>query len=444
MFLTQAKLRFKSVSTAVVGAGRSGRAAAELLRAVGSEVEVLDDMAGPGRRPIETRAIERARYVILSPGVPRNRPELRSALAEGRLLGEVDLAAAFLPVPMVGVTGTNGKSTTTALIGAILEGAGRRPWVGGNLGPPVSSLALRFVAEDDPEIGLAVLELSSFQLESISEARFEVGVWLNLSQDHVERYPNMETYGRAKRRLLELRRSSGTGILNAEDAYIVSMSKGLQGKLRWFSGRTWRGIGTGFIEGSLIRRMGEEVERFPLHRFPLPGRHNIENAAAAVESVRTLGVSAPLAQRGLEDFLGLPHRLETIPSRDGRRWINDSKATNVDAALTALKSFDGPLTLILGGRSKGASYEPLIERAEASEVQRIYALGEAGPEIVAAFAGRVEVELVPDLARAVAAAAKAASEGSTVLLSPACSSFDQYPNFEARGDDFRRLVRDLS
>lgn len=440
--MTEAKLRFKSVATAVVGAGRSGEAAAELLRAVGAEVQLLDDVQGPGRHPIETRAIERARYVILSPGVPRSRPELRSALAEGRLLGEVDLAGAFLPVPLIGITGTNGKSTTTALIGGVLEGAGRRPWLGGNLGPAASTLALRFVTEDDPEVGLAVLELSSYQLESITEARFEVGVWLNLTADHLDRYPSMEAYGRAKRRLLELRRSSGTGVLNAEDPHVVEMSKGLQGKLRWFSGRTWRGIGTGCVEGTLIRRVGEDVERFPLARFALPGVHNIENAAAAVEATRSLGVPVSAVQRGLEDFPGLPHRLESIPSRDGRRWINDSKATNVDAAVTALRSFEGPITLILGGRDKGAPYEPLVERAESAGVVRVFALGEAGPPIAEAFEGRISVEVVSDMEAAVVAAARSAEAGSTILLSPACSSFDQYANFEARGDDFRRLVRE--
>ncbi len=440
--MTRAKMRFKGVTTSVVGAGRSGEAAAELLRAVGAEVQLLDDVQGPGRQPIETRAIERSRYVVLSPGVPRSRPELRSALAEGRLLGEVDLAGAFLPVPLVGITGTNGKSTTTALIGAILEGAGRRPWIGGNLGPPASTLALRFVTEEEPDVGLAVLELSSYQLESITEARFELGVWLNLTADHLDRYPSMEAYGRAKRRLLELRRSSGTGVLNAEDARVVRMSEGLQGKLRWFSGRTWRGIGTGWMPGHLVRRVGEDVERFALQGYALPGVHNVENAAAAVEATRSLGVPVESVQRGLDGFPGLPHRLETIPSLDGRRWINDSKATNVDAAVTALRSFRGPITLILGGRSKGAPYAPLVAQAEAAGVVRVYALGEAGPEIAAAFQGRIPVEVVADMGSAVAAAAQHAEAEGTVLLSPACSSFDQYPNFEARGDDFRRLVRE--
>ncbi|MGF1508511.1 MAG: UDP-N-acetylmuramoyl-L-alanine--D-glutamate ligase [Myxococcota bacterium] len=429
----------------VVGAGKSGRAATALLEDLGAEPDVLDDAAGAGgiSRPFHKSHVDAADLVVLSPGVPRCRPELQGALAAGKLIGEVELASWFIDAPMVAVTGTNGKSTTTALIAHGLEVAGLRVFSGGNLGTPLSDLAL--ATRHGAQVDMAVVELSSYQLESIVEAQFRVGVWLNLTPDHVERYASFAEYGLAKRRILERRAIGGLGIVNAKDSTCARLAMELGGPLRWFSGRGDSDLagpmGTvAHLDGTARRCGATGEEHYVIDGPGLPGQHNIENAAASIEALRFSGVPPEVVQRALSSFAGLPHRLERVPTDDGRRWINDSKATNVESAVVALKAVEPPVFLLCGGRGKGVPYRPLVEAALQSGVVAVYAYGEDRESVRAAFIEHIPVTTAADLSDVVELARRFAPPGSTVLLSPACASFDQFMGFEHRGDVFKTLV----
>lgn len=434
----------QSMRVCVVGGGKSGLAAAELVRAHGARVDVLDDVAEGERKPFHQRYVDASDLVVLSPGVPRSRPELASAIEAGKVVGEVELASWFSPCPLVGVTGTNGKSTTTALLGHALVQAGWPAFIGGNLGTPLSELGLRHRDQLPPRV--AIVEVSSYQLESLVEARFKVGVWLNLTPDHMDRYRDVEEYALAKRRIIELRSIDGTAVLNAKDPTVTRHGVEFGGPARWFSGRGRSDLadilGTSVTDTEAVRRVDHEEERYSVAGPGLPGPHNRENAAAAIEALRFLGLSPEHVQRGLDSFPGLPHRLETIPTRDGRRWVNDSKATNIDAAVIGVRGIPGPKVLLVGGRDKGGSWSPLVEAALAGGVQRVIGFGEATPIAAAAFEGKVPFERVTNLSAAVETARRSAGDGCTVLLSPACSSFDQFRSYEARGDAFRALVQE--
>ncbi len=434
-----------SVSVAVVGAGRSGRAAAALVEARGARVRVLDDVADVDG-PIVQENLADADLVVLSPGVPRKLAALAPSIERGNVVGEIELASWFVSAPLIGVTGTNGKSTTTSLIAHILAGAGRRVFVGGNLGRPFSELVT-----SGEEVDVAVVELSSYQLESIVDATFDVACWLNVTPDHTDRYVDVDTYAAAKRRLLERRSVRGVGVLNAKDSSTSDAGITLGGRLRWFSAEPESDLagpsGTRIIGSyEAVRTVGGETELYVFRNAFMPGAHNQANMAAAIECVRHLDVAAEDVQAGLRSFTGLAHRLELVGERCGARWFNDSKATNVDSALTGLTAVGGPLILIAGGRDKGAPWTPLREhvaqRPEDGRVEAVLAVGEAEPQVVEAFEGIVpNVERCGDLATAVARAAELAPRvGGSVLLSPACASFDQFKSFEVRGDAFRSAV----
>ncbi len=422
------------VRAAVVGAGVSGRAAARLLEARGAEVSLFDDDVSRGfgstpARPIDAGPLAEAELVVLSPGVPRARPEL--AAAAHRIVGEVELASWFLTVPLVGITGTNGKSTTTALVGHLLAEAGRAAFVGGNLGEPLSTLAL-----DPAGIELAVVELSSYQLESVESARFAVGAWLNLTPDHLDRYPDLSAYAAAKARLFE---RSETIVASADDALVRAEAESVArtgGEVRWF-GRRAESSGTR-VEDFGVAVRGDE--RYRIDGPGLLGPHNHLNAAAAIEIVRYFGVGSAYVQSGLSSFRGLPHRLGLVHEAAGVRWYDDSKATNVSSAVTAVLAVEGPVILIAGGLDKGGSWAPLVEAAR-GRVAAVLAIGAASPIVVEAFAGAIPVEPVKTLDLAVARARALAQPGGAVLLSPACASFDQFDNYGHRGDVFAGLAR---
>jgi UDP-N-acetylmuramoylalanine--D-glutamate ligase len=436
------RLREGGLRAVVVGAGKSGRAAIDLLRKYGATVEILDDREdldadGVRAKPIEAEAVGAADLVVLSPGVPRARPELAGAVARGKLVSEIELASWFVSAPMVGITGTNGKSTTTALVAHILEKAGKRVFAGGNLGRPLSELA----TSGEP-VDVAVVELSSYQLESIVDARFAVACWLNLTPDHVDRYPNIETYAAAKRRIIERRAVHGVAVLNADDGYCAGAGIRLGGPIRWFGMERSNLVeGTIVTGASAIRTIGGRTETYRLGSRALPGAHNRSNASAAIECARHFDDVTPEAvQAGLDTFPGLPHRLEEVLVRGGVRWINDSKATNVDSAVIGVRAIDGPKILIAGGKDKGSSWAPLVDAARAQGVRAVLAIGAASPLVEAAFTG-FDVTPCGTIERAVEIARSIARPGDSVLLSPACASFDQFRNFEHRGDRFRELVR---
>ena len=381
----------------VYGLARSGVAAATALEARGDKVVRVDR-----DNEEDVGLLLGVDLVVKSPGVPGERPLVVAARERGiPVWSEVELGWQLLaPRPFVGVTGTNGKTTTAELLGAIFRAAGRPVAVAGNVGTPLSSV-------DAPEDAWIVCELSSFQLEDVHELACEVAVLLNLEPDHLDRHGTFEHYRDAKLRIFERARHR-----------VVPRGSGFDG-----------------IEFSADDPLPAEPR--------IPGRHNRENAAAAAAAARAAGIDDAAIAEAVRTFPGVPHRLELIRERTGVRWVNDSKATNTAAARRGVAAYDDPLRLILGGRAKGEDFEPFA-RALPANVASIYLVGEASDELAAALdaAGR-PYERAETLARAVELAAAEAQPGDVVLLSPACASYDQYANFEERGEDFRRLVANL-
>jgi UDP-N-acetylmuramoylalanine--D-glutamate ligase len=405
----------------VVGLARSGAAAVAALRARGSEVvayDANDDLdvtevegecqLGPWRDEL----LDGVGLVVKSPGVPTEAPPARAARARGiRVVSEIELGARLLPNPILGVTGTNGKTTTTALIGAMFAAAGVKAEVAGNIGRPLTGL----VGTADPGAWI-VCELSSFQLEDIEALRPRIAVVLNLEPDHLDRHGTFEAYRDAKLRIFENQQEGDVAV-------------------------TPRGFGP--IPGAArrVEFSGDDpVPAVPL----LPGAHNRENAAAAAAAARAAGLPDEAVAEALRTFPGVEHRIERLATIAGVRYVNDSKATNVAASLRALASFAGSRKLvILGGRGKQEPYAPLADAFQPGD--RAYLIGEAADELETALAAAgVPVDRCGDLATAVGTATRDARPGDVVLLSPACASFDQFTSYEQRGEEFGRLVQKLA
>ena len=407
----------------VVGLARSGMAASEALLSAGAAVVGFDrdDALDVGRlRELgveihlgseEETLLQGIDLVVKSPGVPGETMLVDRARTRGvPVWSEIELGARLLPNPILGVTGTNGKTTTTELLGAVFRAAGRRVEVAGNVGRPLTSL----VGSTSPDAWV-VCELSSFQLEDVHTLEPRIAVLLNLEPDHLDRHGTFEGYADAKLRIFERQ--------TLEDTAVVPRA-------------------FGDVAGS-ARRVEFAADDVLPAEPRIPGPHNRENAAAATAAARAAGIDDGAIAEALTTFEGVPHRIEFVREIAGVRFVNDSKATNVAAALRAVASFpDERLHVILGGRGKQESYAPLA--AAFREADRAYLIGEASDEIAAALAAAgVPFELAGDLGTAVARAAEAASPGDVVLLSPACASFDQFRDFEARGDAFRELVEAL-
>lgn len=446
----------------VVGLARSGVAAARLARARGARVTATDRRAaselGPTLRELggevelalgghDSDHFTRADLVVVSPGVPLSLPEIAEARRRGvPVMGEVELAARLLPgLPLVGITGTNGKSTTTALTGALLA-RDRRVFVGGNLGTPLSELVL----SGEP-VEAAVVELSSFQLEGVEQLRPRVAALLNVTPDHLDRYPSVDAYALAKARLFMNQQPEDFAVANARDARTVALAGASRGRLLSFGfgppePRSARAPGTG-APGEVWLGVGEGTpERYLVRSRALRGRHNLENAMAAALCARLLGVPGAAIQGGLDAFPGLPHRLELVRERGGVEWVNDSKATNVDSTLVGLAAFPTGrphVVLIMGGRGKRAPYAPLRPLFE-GRVKALLTLGEDSGTVERELGGLAPTERVGTLAAAVVRAAELAATGDVVLLSPACASYDQFQSYEHRGESFRQLVGALS
>ena len=411
----------------VVGLGKSGDAAAHLLRSRGAQVVGADDkdlpFEGELRRvvPESLRGID---LVVVSPGVPLALPIFAEARSRGvEVIGEVELASRFIEEPILGVTGTNGKSTTTALCGHLLATAGLQVFTGGNLGDALSNRVLWKGTLD-----ATVCELSSYQLESIVSLRCAAATVLNITPDHLDRYPSLDEYAKAKERIFENQGPGDTAVINEADPRVRAM-------------RTNRGVRRQLFDAhNPLRIEGTEL---PLRAPTLRGAHNRENAFAACLLARHLGVALDALQKGLDSYPGLPHRLEPVRVLDGVEWINDSKATNVDSVEKSLTAFPGNVHIIMGGRGKGAPYAPLRELMR-GRVKTIFTIGEDAPAIASELSGVAEIEPCGALSTAVFQARKRARGGDVVLLSPACASYDQFRNFEDRGDQFKALVRGLS
>ena len=439
----------------VVGLARSGAAAARLCAREGARVTVTDRRAAtelaPGIQALggagvsfalgghDERDFTTSDLVVISPGVPLGLPEIATARRAGiPVLGEVELASRFLgDVPVVAVTGTNGKSTTTALAGALFQ-EDRRTFVGGNLGTPLSELPL----SGDP-VDVVVVELSSFQLETIERFRPRVGAILNVTPDHLDRYAGLDAYGAAKARLFENQQPGDVAVANERDPRALAAARSTRGEVVTF-GFGPRAPMAARDDGEVLRWTGPtgDPERYLVRGRALRGRHNRENAMAAVALARLMGVPGAGVQRGLDQFPGLPHRLELVAERGGVEWVNDSKATNVDSTVVGLSAFPAgraSVVLLLGGRGKKAPYAPLRPLFP-GRVKALLTLGEDGTAIERELGDLGPTESCGDLASAVSRAARIAAPGDVVLLSPACASYDQFRNYEERGEAFRRLA----
>ncbi len=377
--------------------------------------------------------------VVLSPGVPPDRPLLLDALHKDvPVVAEVELAYPWLDGPVVAITGTNGKSTTTALTGAMIAASGAQAEVCGNIGEPLTGKVA------GPPGRVFVVELSSFQLECIDTFHAQAAALLNLTPDHLDRYPGIEAYGATKRRIFHHQDKDGIAVLNADDAW-VAQTPTRAARRRLFSRLAPVEDGCYVERERVVEAEPGKAPRelFRLAALPLAGVHNLENAMAAALLALALGATPAHLQAALATFRGLPHRLEKVAEAGGVAWYDDSKGTNPAATVKSLEGFaDGSVHLILGGRNKGADpaeLAPMVER----KVLRLYFIGEAAAELAAALAPLAPSEQAGTLANAVAAAAAAARPGEVVLLSPACASFDQFKNFADRGEQFQKLVREL-
>jgi UDP-N-acetylmuramoylalanine--D-glutamate ligase len=398
----------------VVGMGKSGAGAANLLRAKGASVLTADDKL-PADRKVVPESLPGIDLIVVSPGVPLSLPIF--AAARGiELIGEVELASRFIDEPIAGITGTNGKSTTTALTAHLLKTAGLRVFAGGNLGTALSERVL-----SGEKLDATVCELSSYQLESIVQMRCAAATVLNVTPDHLDRYASMDAYAAAKERIFANQRAGDLAALNAADARVAAMKTNPGVQRAMFDARS---------------------DRLPLRAKTLRGAHNLENALAASLLARHLGVPIDRLQEGLDTYPGLPHRLEPVRMLEGVEYINDSKATNVDSVEKSLSAFEGGVHLIMGGRGKGAPYAPLLPLVRA-KVKTILGIGEDAEKLAAELGGAVEFHACGILSAAVAKGRALAKPGDTVLLSPACASYDQFRNFEDRGEQFKQLVRAL-
>jgi len=380
--------------------------------------------------------------IVVSPGVPMDTPEVKQVVAFGLpVIGELELASRYLQGQVVAITGSNGKTTTTTLVGKVFGDAGVPTLVGGNIGLPVIDL----VPKSTPQT-VSVLEVSSFQLETIEEFHPWIAVVLNITPDHLDRHGSFETYAAAKTRITERQVAEDFLVLNAEDKAAQMVALKTKAQIFWFSGR--RPIKQGaFVHGEsilFVPREGAKAESvMPVSDIHLKGSHNVENVLAAVCAARLAKIPAESIRASVAGFAAVEHRLELVKVVNGVEFYNDSKATNVDAAMKAVASFAGGIHLILGGKDKDSDYT-LMSGMLKERVKIVYTIGSAAEKIERELQGVVKIVSAETLQVAVAKAAKAATIGDVVLLSPACSSFDQFENYEQRGRVFRQLVNDLN
>ena len=435
----------------VLGLARTGIAAARFLAERGADVTVSDrrteadlarEIAGLGDAPIDLRLggedsawLENIDILIPSPGVPQENPLLQAAARRGiEILSEIELGYRFMRTPLIAITGTNGKSTTTSLIGAMLKAAGANAFVGGNIGA-----ALIGFAGKDWDWG--VVEVSSFQLEWVKDFRPRIAILLNLSEDHLDRYASFADYGAAKERIFAAQEPNDVAILNRDDPLVWRMRERIRSRIVSFG---WSSVEQGVYAANdeIVWRGTGAEERFPLARVKIQGVHNVENLMAAIAAAKAAGVAQAAVQDAIENFAGLEHRLEFVREKNGVRYYNDSKGTNVGAVIKSLASFSAPMILLAGGVDKGGDYAPLADEIRRT-VKKLILFGAAKEKIRAALGHLTETVVVESLDDAVREAAASARQGDVVLLSPACSSFDMFRDYTERGKKFRSLVQEL-
>lgn len=433
----------------VVGLGISGVDACRLLRAKNVEVRAVDRASRQqlayrlAELPpdvelhlgeVDPRVLTDVDVVVVSPGVSPTLPLLQAALERGlEVIPEVELAFRYAgPTPIIGITGSNGKSTVTELVGLILKTAGKKVAVGANLGPAASGMVLRGGWD------AMVWELSSFQLELTNSLRPRVAVFLNLSPDHLDRHPSMEAYLQAKAKIFAFQTADDHAVVNEDDPSVASLP--VQAQRHGFS--LCHQNAEAFYDGTYLMLQGQVL--LARQALPLPGDHNVANALAAALACRALGLEREAIKAGLRAARSLPHRHELVAEINGVRYVDDSKGTNVGAVIAGLSSYPPRrVHLILGGLGKGQDFTELIP-AVRQRVQRAYLIGQAAPQLEKVLAGVVPLEVCGTLEEAVRRAYLGASPGDVVLLSPACASFDQFHDYAHRGHEFARLVQELA
>ncbi len=436
----------------VIGLGKTGIAAAQFAASRGAAVtvsdakpetdlrEALGALAGLPLRAFtgaEDPAIVAGQDLLVpSPGVPPFNPILREAGRRGiPVVSETELAFRFLRVPVIAITGTNGKTTVTTLVGHILAGAGKRAFVGGNIGSPL----IGYVGgpQDDD---WAVLELSSFQLQRIETFRAQVAVLLNTAPDHLDYHADYEEYRRAKERIFENQQAGDLAVLNADEPGSAALAAGLRARVAFFSTVSEPADGMGLRGDRIVcRAAGRDVESYPLSMIRIPGRHNVENVMAAVMAARHAGCAPAAIVEAVGSFRGLAHRIEFAGEKGGVAFYDDSKGTNVSAVVRALEAFEKPVILLLGGRDKSGDFTalaPMIRRT----VKEVVLFGEAREVIGKQIGGLVKTETAATMNDAVHAAYADAAPGDVVLLSPGCASFDEFRSYAHRGDVFKETV----
>jgi UDP-N-acetylmuramoylalanine--D-glutamate ligase len=447
-------VELKNKRVLVVGLARTGVATALFCAAHGADVTATDSRGEAeigeeiAKLRAETVKLELGGHqeqtfleqdlIIPSPGVPADAPLLQAARAKGvTIWSEIELAYRFRRGKLIGITGSNGKTTTTSLVEHILRAASFPTILAGNIGTPLISCVERMTNDT-----VTVVELSSFQLELIHTFRTDISVFLNLTPDHLDRHHSMELYSKAKARIFENQGEEDFAILNADDPATTPLAP-TRPHVYWFS-RKQRAAQGAFLRGDdiVFRNDGREEVVLKREEVPLPGAHNLENVLAAIAATRIAGASAKAVAEGVRSFAGVEHRLEFVAEINGVRYYNDSKATNVDATLKALGAFSGRILVILGGKDKGSDYTalqgPLRERAILALL-----IGAAADKISNQIDGSVAIERAGTLERAVEIASHTARPGDVVLLAPACASFDQFENYEHRGRVFKALVHEL-
>jgi UDP-N-acetylmuramoylalanine--D-glutamate ligase len=456
---------FKDKRVLVVGLGKSGVASALFLKAHGARVTVSDTKSGDELRneipdlldhgiTVETgehgeRTFREQDLIVVSPGVPVDAPLLKQARSLGGVvIGEIELAAQFLRGPIVAITGSNGKTTTTTLTGEILTEGGVPTLVGGNIGTPAISLAERATQET-----AIVLEVSSFQLETIQTFRPKIALVLNVTPDHLDRHRTFEAYVDAKARIFENQSIEDFAVLNADDATCVGMAARTLAQVFWFSRQKEVALGSWVRDGNILFRDGTRQREIMLvSEIPLKGTHNLENVLASVCAGALMGCPPEKIRQAVREFKAVEHRLEFVATIRGVDYYNDSKATNVDATIKALESFPANIHLILGGKDKGSDYSVLNDLLR-QRVKRVYTIGAAAEKIESQIvsaknagvgkSGGVEVVHAETLENALRKANAVAEAGDVVLLAPACASFDQFKNYEQRGQAFKEIVQGL-
>jgi UDP-N-acetylmuramoylalanine--D-glutamate ligase len=440
----------------VVGLGKSGVASALFLQERGAVVTVSDtkppdqlkeeipvlldhgitvETGGHGERTFRGQDL-----IVVSPGVPYNAPPLVQARLQGELvIGEIELAAENLAGSIIAITGSNGKTTTTTLVGEILAAAGVTTLVGGNIGTPAISLVQRTTPDT-----VTVLEVSSFQLETIRTFRPKVAVILNITPDHLDRHRTFDAYVNAKARIFENQQGSDFAVLNEDDETCLKLADLVKAPLFWFSRKKEVGQGAFVDEGRILFRDAHgQAEVMLVSEIPLKGAHNVENVLAAVCTAALMGCRPDQIRKAVANFKAVEHRIEYVATINGVEYYNDSKATNVDATIKALESFPKNIHLILGGKDKGSPYTVLRDLLR-ERVKRVYTIGAAAAKIEAEIQGATEVVHAETLENAIRRAHAVAQPGDVVLLAPACASFDQFKSYEHRGRLFKDVVCGLA